>query len=101
MEAKTEGAMDGSSKERWDLEEDAHPCNPTDNPTFASVLAARLSRRSFLKEATASLVLFGVGSRHGLRNAGAQSAGGFVPVASSSADRLIVPPGYAHAVLLR
>jgi hypothetical protein len=47
--------MDALSKDRWDLEEDAHPCNPTDNPTFASVLAARLSRRSFLKEATASL----------------------------------------------
>ena len=93
--------MDASSKERWDLEEDAHPCNPTDNPTFASVLAARLSRRSFLKEATVSLVMFGVGSRHGPRNARAQSSGAFVPVAGSSEDKLITPPGYAHTVLFR
>ena len=93
--------MEASWKERWDLEEDAHPCNPTNNPTFASVLAARLSRRSFLKETTASLVMFGVGSRHGLRNARAQSSGGFMPVSSSSEDKLIVPPGYVHTVLLR
>jgi uncharacterized protein len=93
--------MDASSKERWNLEEDTDPCNPTDNPTFASMLAARVSRRSFLKEATASLVMFGVGSRHGPRNASAQSSGTFVPVSSSTEDKLIVPPGYIHTVLLR
>ncbi len=35
---------------------DGHAVNPSDNPTFESVLAARLSRRSLLKGAAASLL---------------------------------------------
>lgn len=37
--------MSASSKEQWDLEDDTRPVNPTDNPTFESVLAAYLNRR--------------------------------------------------------
>jgi hypothetical protein len=40
--------MDMSSKQHWELAEDVDPCNTTDNPTFESVLAARLSRRRLL-----------------------------------------------------
>jgi secreted PhoX family phosphatase len=93
--------MDASLKERWKLEEDAHPCNTTDNPTFASMLAARFSRRTLLKGASAGLLMFCVGSLGGSQNADAQSSSGFVPVTPSSTDKLIVPAGYVHTVLLR
>ncbi|HSF33726.1 MAG TPA: PhoX family phosphatase [Candidatus Tectomicrobia bacterium] len=85
----------------WELEEDTLPCNTTDNPTFASVMAARLSRRSLLKGATAGLVMFCIGSLDGGWPAGAQSSAGFTPVIPSSEDKLIVPAGYVHTVLLR
>jgi len=54
--------MDAPSKDLWELEEDAHPCNPTDNPTLASMMAPRLSRRGLLKAAGTGLLMFGVGS---------------------------------------
>ena len=93
--------MDASSKDLWEQEEDAHPCNPTNNPTLASMMAARLSRRSLLKAAGTGLLMFGVGSLDWAPNADAQSPGGFVPITPSSADKLIVPSGYGHTVLLR
>ncbi|MGH7265292.1 MAG: PhoX family protein, partial [Candidatus Rokuibacteriota bacterium] len=37
----------------------------------------------------------------GPRSARAQAAGGFTPVTMSSEDKLLVPSGYAHTVLLR
>jgi len=43
--------MNASSKEQWDLEDDARPVNSTDNPTFESVLAAYLNRPDLLKGA--------------------------------------------------
>jgi len=100
VETNKEGAMDASSKHHWNLEEDASPCNPTDNPTFESVLAARLSRR-LLTVVTTGLGVFYVGSLHRPRAAGAQSTDGFVPVVGLTADKLITPPGYASTVLLR
>ena len=93
--------MDMSSKPHWDREEDAHPCNPTDNPTFASVLTARVSRRQLLTGATTGLVLCSAGSLRAPRAAGAQATSGFMPVTGSTADTLIIPPGYASSVLLR
>jgi uncharacterized protein len=93
--------MDTSSKLNWNLEEDAHPCNTSDNPTFESVLAARVSRRRFLTGATTGLVLFCTSSLHPPQTARAQSTSGFVPVAGSTEDKLITPPGYVHTVLLR
>lgn len=92
--------MDPSSKELWELEEDANPVNPTDNPTFESILAARLSRRDLLKGAAVGLVATYAGALRGPRTAGAQS-GGLVAVAPSKEDKLIVPPGYAHNVVVR
>ncbi len=93
--------MDASSKARWDAEEDANPANPTANPTFQSVLAARLSRRGLLRGASAGLLLVAAGALRGPRAAGAQPGSGFAPVAMSNEDKLLVPPGYAHTVLLR
>jgi uncharacterized protein len=93
--------MDASSKHHWNLEEDASPCNTTDNPTFESVLAARLSRRRLLTGVTTGLGMFYVGSLHQPRAAGAQSTDGFVPVVGSTADKLITPPGYVSTVLVR
>lgn len=93
--------MDTASKEFWDLEEDAHPCNTTDNPTFESVMAARLSRRNLLKGATVGLAMFCAGSLRGPQSVGAQPSAGFVPVTPSREDKLFVPSGYAYTVLLR
>ena len=93
--------MDMSSKQHWDLEEDVHPCNTTDNPTFESVLAARLSRRRLLTGATTGLAMFCAGSLRQPRTASTQPTSGFVPVTGSTEDKLITPPGYASTVLLR
>jgi uncharacterized protein len=93
--------MDASSKPHWNREEDAYPCNTTDNPTFESVLAARLSRRRFLTGATTGLVMFCAGSLPPPQTARAQATSGFVPVAGSTEDKLITPPGYAYTVVLR
>jgi hypothetical protein len=65
------------------------------SPTFEAVLARRLSRRGFLGAAAALLA-----GAAGRRPARAQ-APGFAPVALSSEDRLILPAGYAHDVVLR
>lgn len=88
-------------KELWDAEDDANPVNPTDNATFESLVASRLSRRVLLKGASAGAVLLAAGTLRRPRSAGAQAAGGFTPVPSSSEDKLVLPSGYAHTVLLR
>ena len=101
VDTGTEGAMDASSKPHWNREEDAHPCNTTDNPTFALVLAARLSRRRFLTGAATGLAMLCAGSLPPPQAASAQSTSGFVPVAGSTEDTLMTPPGYASTVVLR
>jgi hypothetical protein len=94
--------MEGVSRTWWEMEqEDGRPINPSGNPTFASVLAARLSRRSLLKGAAAGLVMISAGPLRASRSARAQSAGGFTPVPASTEDKLIVPQGYRHAVVVR
>jgi hypothetical protein len=87
--------------EMWDAEDDANPVNPSDNPTLESVLAARLSRRDLLKGASVGAALLAGHGLRGPRAADAQPAGGFTPVARSSEDKIIVPQGYAHNVLIR
>ncbi len=76
--------------------------------TFESVLAARLSRRKFLRgaarSAAAGLVMLNAGPQAWLRSAIAGPAApgaGFTPLPGSREDRLILPTGYAHTVLLR
>ena len=94
--------------------------NPTDNPTLAGIIDARLLRRDLLKRGTgvASLRLFGSLGIIGL--AGCSSASsespepaaalvgpppapvlGFTAVAKSLADAVAVPSGYSVSVLYR
>jgi uncharacterized protein len=65
------------------------------------MMSARLSRRNVLKGATTGLIMLCVGSFGGTANVDAQSTGGFIPIAPSSEDKLILPAGYIHTVLLR
>ena len=76
------------------------PVNPSANPTFQSILAARLSRRGFLAGGAAGLAALATG-RLAPRGAEAQAPLPFVPVAGSTEDKLILPPGYTHSVLVR
>ncbi|HEU5395020.1 MAG TPA: hypothetical protein VFV36_09460, partial [Candidatus Methylomirabilis sp.] len=86
--------MEGVSRTWWEMEqEDGRPANPSGNPTFESVLAARLSRRSLLKGAAAGLVLISAGPLRASRSARAQAAAGFTPVPATTEDKLIVPQG--------
>ncbi len=86
----------------WEMQqEEGRPVNPSANPTFESVLAARLSRRSLLKGAAAGLVMISAGPLRASRSARAQSAAGFTPVPASTEDKLIVPQGYKYSVVVR
>ncbi len=94
--------MEGVSRTWWEMEqEEGRPVNPSANLTFESVLAARISRRSLLKGAAAGLVMISAGPLSASRSARAQSAGGFTPVPASTEDKLIVPQGYKHSVVVR
>ena len=77
-------------------DEDGRPVNPTDHPTFASVL----TRRTMLKGAAALVLVTPIGLRR-TPEAAAQSTTGFASVPASSEDKVTVPPGYRHSVLLR
>ncbi len=74
--------------------------NPSANPTFQGILAARISRRGFLAGSAAGLATLATG-RLGPRGAEAQAPLPFAPVVASTEDKLILPPGYTHRVLLR
>lgn len=94
--------MEGVSRTWWEMEqEEGCPVNPSANLTFESVLAARISRRSLLKGAAAGLVMISAGPLRASRSARAQSAAGFTPVPASTEDKLIVPQGYKHTVVVR
>jgi secreted PhoX family phosphatase len=84
-----------------DDDSDGAVVNPSDNPTFESVLAARLSRRALLTGAAAGLVVVAASPLGRPREAAGQGATGFTPVAGSTDDKVIVPPGYRVTVLLR
>lgn len=90
--------------------------NPSDNPTFESVLGARLSRRSLLKGTfgLATTTFFGAGlaacgSSDAVTVVDGETAGGsaktlklnFNAVAKSLADAVSVPAGYTATVLYR
>ena len=79
--------------------------NPSKNESFQEVVAARLSRRSFLggSAAAATLALGGIGSL--VRALPAQAHGseaelGFTGIAVSAADAVVVPEGYTARVLI-
>jgi secreted PhoX family phosphatase len=69
--------------------------NPTSNPAFDDLIAARLSRRRLLQGgvATAALALLGRPA------SGTISPLGFSAVPVSTADAVTVPPGYTSTVL--
>lgn len=71
-----------------------------DENRFETVLRQRLSRRRFLKGTAAGATLLGAGRLSALHPVFAQ-ARGFSPVPASHEDRLVLPPGYRHTVLLR
>jgi secreted PhoX family phosphatase len=74
--------------------------NPSGNPTFEAILAARVSRRGFFAGSAAGLAALATAGL-GARGAEAQGPLPFTPVVGSTEDKLILPPGYTHSVLLR
>ena len=85
---------------------DAPVSNPLMNETFDEVLTARLSRRSLIGGGVATLVggaaLGGVGSLVRALPAAARKKQllGFTAIPVSSADAVVVPPGYTARVLV-
>ena len=77
--------------------DDETPVNPSSNPTFQSVLTARLSRRGFLASAGIGLAAAATGHLASRRPVEAQGASAFAPVRASNEDTLLLPPGYKHS----
>jgi secreted PhoX family phosphatase len=82
------------------------PVNPSDNPTFESILQSRLARRALLKGAALSASFLVVGStplaRLGTGEAAARGTSlGFEPISLNTEDRVTVPEGYQSQVLIR
>jgi secreted PhoX family phosphatase len=81
-------------------------CNSSNNETFDEIVAERLSRRDFLGRSlagAAGLSLTGVGSLLNAVPAAAAEGGpllGFLGVAPSAEDAVVVPPGYTAQVLI-
>ena len=102
---------DFSKLPAYGIDPDDTGYNESDNPTFASVLEARLSRRNFLKSSATSgaMAIFGGISMTGCLSDDATSAEisatptetllGFNAVPKSLADVVSVPTGYSVAVL--
>jgi len=85
--------------------DDRITCNASDNSSFAALLEARLSRREALK-ASLGMAALGVaesvlpgcaGPQGATRSAAARP--GFKAVPVSTADAVVVPPGYSAKVL--
>jgi secreted PhoX family phosphatase len=88
---------------------DESPSNPLRNPSFAAVLAQAMSRRRFLAGSLGAAVvgvfglpLAGCGRGQGPAAvpSGTSSLIGFEPIATSTADSVVVPPGYRVQVFL-
>ncbi len=79
---------------------DADASNQSRNETFKTVLQGRLSRRTLLKGGVAGLVLAYAGSLLPLETEGAAPRG-FASLAPSTEDKLRVPAGYTHNVVVR
>ncbi len=87
------------------MKDDDITSNRSGNETFADVLAARVARRSVLQggAAAAILSLTGVGALLRAVPAEAKPKGpllGFTPIPVSTADTVVVPPGYTAKVLI-
>ncbi len=84
--------------------------NRTDNPTFETVVAASISRRNLLKVAGTGALVVAAAPLFPQNAAASPGRGGgsapdgaltFEPVEQNFLDEVIVPGGYAHAVVLR
>ncbi|MDP9433613.1 MAG: PhoX family phosphatase [Actinomycetota bacterium] len=78
--------------------------NDSDNSTFADVLAASMARRSVLKTgAAAALVVAasGLDLDQAAATEGAPAPLTFAPVKPNTVDNVVVPAGYASAVVVR
>lgn len=87
--------------------EDDGLSNQSGNETFEEVVASRMSRRDFMGGSFAALALAavsgGVGSLLSAVPASARTSGpllGFAGIPVSSADTVVVPPGYTARVLI-
>jgi secreted PhoX family phosphatase len=83
------------------LNDDEASVNPSLNPTYQAILAARLSRRGFLAGSAAGLTALAAERLAPRGQAEAQIALPFPPVTASKEDKLLLPSGYKHTVLLR
>jgi uncharacterized protein len=78
---------------------DARLCAGNQDHTFAAVLQAYMSRRTLLKGAMASLVLASASPLP--RSSAAAASEGFVSLTHSTEDKLLIPGGYQHNVIIR
>lgn len=97
---------DASTQPAVIVDADDEMTNFSDNPTFASVVDASLSRRSVLLGSAATALFSAVGGVSALTVAGGAEAAdkakkllGFKPVAKSLADAVIVPEGYDAQII--
>lgn len=79
---------------------------PAHNEAFQDVMLRNIARRSFLMGAAASVPVLMAASAFGVTRARAEApatGGGlsFKPIAPSKEDRVVVPEGYEHQVLIR
>lgn len=83
--------------------------NPTNNPSFSTLIEARLSRRNLLRGSMAtagsamlgSIALAGCGGGDDGEPVPSALKLGFNPVAKSLSDAVVVPAGYTASVLYR
>ncbi len=87
--------------------DDDNASNTSNNQTFEEIVAVRLSRRKFLAGGIGVTALASLGGIGSLLSALPASAGrqrssllGFAGIEVSSADTVVVPPGYTAKVLL-
>lgn len=98
----------GSSRPFIDLSCSGPESNSSDNPYFASLLQARISRRNWLRGGGALLASLGLpGGLSAALSACATPSGGsaspllgFRAIAATSADRITVPAGYRTQPML-
>ena len=93
------GNRPGGSRRRPRMEpdhdtmDDEAPVNPSSNPTFRSILTARLSRRGFLAGAGVGLAARGGGDARPAAPGGSPGRDCVRARESSNEDRLLLPPG--------
>jgi uncharacterized protein len=94
--------MHEASHQACDAHEEAEEpkiSNPSQNDTFESVWRRRLSRRTLLKTGMASLLVTCVAPF--MPSEALAYSAGFMPLSHSTDDKLRIPTGYDHTVVIR